>query len=41
MYCKKSKSVAKNESFRATGGARVGVAQRPPLDPQKYSEKSP
>ena len=31
----------KNESFHATGGARVGVAQRPPLDPQKYREKTP
>ena len=31
----------KNESFHVTGGARVAVAQRPPLDPQKYREKTP
>ena len=31
----------KNESFHVTGGARVGVAQRSPLDPQKYREKTP
>ena len=31
----------KNEYFHGTGGTRVGVAQRPPLDPQKYREKTP